>query len=98
MDDKGAVARDRGPGGGSPIAEGKYQIAKGLTIGRYRVEIQGTRKTGKKIRDPIFRSDLVDEEVDVVPEKYYKNSILIKEVHAGAQTIDFPLEGIKKGK
>jgi hypothetical protein len=98
LDDKGAVADDRGPGGGGTIAEGKYRVEKGLTVGSYRVEIQGTRKIpGKPRRNPIIPSSLVDDEVAVVPSKYNTKSTLIVEVHAGAQTIDFPLEGIKKG-
>jgi hypothetical protein len=97
VDEKGAVAGDRGPGGGAPIAEGKYHIEKGLTVGKYRVKIQGTRKVPGKIRGPMGLP--VDREVDVVPKKYYENSILIKEVHAGSNTISFvDLEEINKGR
>src|SRR5437016_793615 len=43
VDDQGHVAEGRGPGGGTIIKDGKYQIDQGLTtVGRYRVEIQGT--------------------------------------------------------
>jgi hypothetical protein len=42
---------------------------------------------------------LVPKEVPVVPPKYNKESILNREVHAGANTINFEdLEGIKKGQ
>jgi hypothetical protein len=99
VDDKGAIADGRGPGGGATIAEGKYRIEKGLTVGRYRVTIQGTRKTGKPILDPTVGVERVEEEVAVVPAKYNKESILIREVRAGANTINFEdLEGIKKGR
>src|SRR5262245_59184815 len=47
VDDNGAIA-DHAPGGGATIQEGTYRIEKGLAVGRYRVEIQGTRKTPQK--------------------------------------------------
>jgi hypothetical protein len=97
VDEKGAIAGDRGPGGGSPIVEGRYQIDKDLTVGKYRVKIQGTRKGPGKMRDSF--GGIVDKEENVVPKKYYENSILIKEVRAGSNTINFEdLEGIKKGQ
>jgi hypothetical protein len=100
VDGKGAVAGDHGPGGGATIREGKYRIEKGLTVGRYRVEIQATRRIpGKPILDPVFRDELLDDEVPVVPPQYNKKSTLIREVKAGSQEIDFPdLKGIKKSQ
>src|SRR5262245_53633456 len=48
VDDKGAIAHGRGPVGGASIVEGTYRLEEGLTVGRYRIEIQGIRNTGRK--------------------------------------------------
>src|SRR5262245_24818007 len=49
-----------GPDGGAAIREGKYGIPKGLTAGKYKVEIQGMRTVPtKKMRDPVF-GNLID--------------------------------------
>src|SRR5260370_25415000 len=90
-DGKGAVA-------GAPIKAGKYQIEKDLMVGRYWVEIHGERKTGKRILNPIFPADYVDEVVAVVPPKYNTKGNLIREVTAGFNPIDFELDPIKKSK
>jgi hypothetical protein len=98
VDDRDKVAGDRGPGGGSPIVEGKYNIEKGLTIGKYRIEIQGVREEPRrKMLDPFGLP--VTREVNVVPPEYNTHSNLIRDVKAGSNTIDFPaLKGIKKGR
>jgi hypothetical protein len=97
IDDKAEVASGRGPGGGGTIKRGKYQVDKGLTPGKYRVEIQGTRKGSGKIPNPLAPGDQVHEEVAVVPPEYNKKSILIREILPGSNPpIDFDLEGIKK--
>jgi hypothetical protein len=94
VDDKGAIADGRGPGGGENIKEGRYRIEKGLTVGRYWIKIQGTKITPKRVPDPLVPSNLVQEEAAVVPLKYNQNSILFREVGAGPNPIDFELEGI----
>jgi hypothetical protein len=96
VDDKGAIAGDRGPGGGANIEDGKYRIEEGLKAGLYRVEIQGTKKTGNKVRNPVIPSSLVDEEVPVVPRKYNSDSELTRQLKAGVNPCDFKLEGIQK--
>jgi len=85
-----------GPNAGAVIKRGQYSIMKSLTVGKYRVAIQGTRRLpGKKTGDPLG-GGLIDAEVAIVPEKYNKKTTLIREVGVGANTIDFDLEGIKK--
>jgi hypothetical protein len=86
-----------GPGGGATIVEGTYHIEKGLRVGKYRIEIQGVREVpGKKMHAQF--GGFANREVPVVPAKYNTESILIREVRAGANTIDLKdLEGIKKG-
>src|SRR5262245_47976846 len=90
VDDRRKIATDHGPGGGTTIKGGKYRIEKGmgLRVGRYRVEIQGTRRTTRQVPDPINASVLVPEEVAVVPPKYNQKSTLFREVKAGANTHD----------
>lgn len=91
------IDETKGPGGGATIVEGKYQIDKGLMVGRYRIEIQGVREEpGKKMHAQF--GGFVPKEVAVVPSKYNQQSSLIREIRAGANTIDFKdLEGVKKG-
>jgi hypothetical protein len=95
VDDKGAIADRRGTGGGATIEEGTYRIEKGLTPGRYRVEIQGIRETARKVLNPLLPAEYVHEEVAVVPPKYNEQSILFREVSAGSNSIDFDLEGVR---
>src|SRR5437899_11851089 len=59
-----------GPGGGGGINEGKYEIKRGLQPGRYRVEIRSTITIPRQVRNPTIPSELVDEEVSVIPEQY----------------------------
>lgn len=80
-----------GSDGGSSIKEGDYTIERGLTVGKYRVEIFSTKKTGRKVRNPALPSDLTDEEIDLIPQEYNVNSRLTKEVGPGLNTIDFDL-------
>jgi hypothetical protein len=93
VDDKGAVAKGRGPGGGATIAEGQYRIEKGLTVGKYRVEIQGTRTLDRKRPNPTMPSHPVNEEVSIIPEEYNTKSSLVREVGPGSNVLDFELKG-----
>jgi hypothetical protein len=85
----------QGPGGGSEInKEGKYEITQGLRAGRYRVEIQSTRTIpGRKVVNAVIPTQLVDEEVSVVPAEYNTESTLIRDVGPGANVLDFDLKG-----
>jgi hypothetical protein len=89
-----------GPGGGAGINnEGKYEIRRGLRPGRYRVEIRSTRTLpGRKVLNPTIPTELVDEEVSVIPEQFNTKSILIREVGPGSKVIDFELEGVAARK
>jgi hypothetical protein len=92
VDDRGAVAEGRGPGGGAIITDGKYQIDNGLTAGRYQVKIQGTHHIpGRNTLDQIMSYRRIAEEVPVV------QATLVKEVTTGSNTIDFELVGLGKG-
>ena len=84
-----------GPGGGGGINnEGKYEIKQGLRPGKYRVEIRSTRTLPRKVLNPTIPSELVDEEVSVIPEQYNTRSSLIREVGPGSNVLDFDLKGV----
>jgi hypothetical protein len=87
------VPVDRTPGSdaGGTIKEGKYTIEKGLTVGKYRVELKATKKTGKKARNPVLPADMIDEEIELIPPEYNENSQLTREVGPGLNPIDFDL-------
>lgn len=84
-----------GPGGGGGInSEGKYEIKRGLRPGKYRVEIRSTRTLpGRKVRNPTIPSELVDEEVSVIPEQYNARSREFREIGPGSNVRDFDLKG-----
>jgi hypothetical protein len=84
-----------GPGGGGEIDnEGKYEIKRGLRPGKYRVEIRSTRTLpGRKVLNPTIPTELVDEEVSVIPEWYNTTSSLIREVSPGSNVFHFDLNG-----
>jgi hypothetical protein len=101
VDDKGAIANGRGPGSGTIIKEGTYEIPKGngLTVGRYLVKIQGVRPTPKPGLDPVLRTNHIHEEVSAVPPEYNQKSTLIREVQAGLSIIDFrDIPGTRKNR
>src|SRR5687767_1317501 len=77
----------QGEGGrvsGGPIAEGVYSIpeAKGPNAGMYRVEIHWNKLTGRKIPNPMDRSELIDEMMEGLPARYHDKSELTAEVSA----------------
>jgi hypothetical protein len=81
-----------GSGGGNTIHQGKYQIVKGLTAGKYKVEISGTRTVpGKKMRNPVGL-DLIPAEEEIVFADYDQN----REVGPGLKTYDFELKEVRK--
>jgi hypothetical protein len=84
-----------GPGGGAGIdKDGKYEIKQGLRPGKYRVEIRSTITINRKIRNPTIPSELVDEEVSVVPDQYNTRSGLIREIGRGSNVYNFDLQGV----
>jgi hypothetical protein len=88
-----------GPGGGGGITnEGKYEVKRGLRPGRYRVEIRSTRSLPRKVLNPTIPSELVDEEVSVIPDRYNTKSRLIREVGPGSNIVDFDLKRVAARK
>jgi hypothetical protein len=96
---KGSIALEPidgtpGPGGGGGIdKDGKYEIRQGLQPGRYRIKIRSTMTTGRQVRSTI-PSELVDEEVSVIPEQYNSpQSTLTRVVGPGENVFHFDLKG-----
>lgn len=82
-----------GPGGGAAIdKDGKYEIKRGLRPGKYRVEIRSTIAINRKIRNPVIPSELVDEEVSVIPDEYNSKSGLFREIGRGSNVHNFDLQ------
>ena len=82
---KGTVA-------GGEIANGRYQLSgkAGPTIGWNRIEIRGTRKTGKMVPMPFpARGKMVEEQVEAIPPRFNSGSTLKVEVRPGDNTADF---------
>jgi hypothetical protein len=81
-----------GSDGGAAIRQGKYQIEKGLTVGKYKVEISGTRTVpGKQMRNPVGL-ELIPAEEAVVFADFDQN----REVGPGLNTYDFDLKEVRK--
>ena len=85
----------KGPTAGASIADGRFEVpaAKGPVPGPHRVEIRAIRKTGKRVpaQSPAPAGMIVDETVEMVPERYNKNSTLRFEVTKGSNTANFEL-------
>lgn len=72
--------------------DGKYTIpaADGLKPGKYKVEINWLKKTGKQI--PTGDGPPMDERKEGLPDKYHQKSTLTADVKGGPNTLDFALE------
>ena len=86
----------QGPTAGGTIAGGAYRIARneGPVVGRYRVEIRGVRKTGRRVasgEELDEPGELVDEVEMFVPPEYNSRSTLTADIHAGRNEVDFDL-------
>jgi hypothetical protein len=95
------VEGTKGPGAGGIVANGKYRIAraKGVTVGRNRVELRGFRTTGRKVQDPTGPPGaLAEERVQAFPAEYNDRSTVVKDIQAGSNTIDFDVYSKPKGK
>jgi hypothetical protein len=82
-----------GPTAGAAITNGHYEIAaeRGVLVGKNRVEVQGNRKSGRKIRNPFNLDEQVDELVEAVPKEFNEQSKLEREVAPGDNAFDFDL-------
>ncbi|OJW26978.1 MAG: hypothetical protein BGO49_21790 [Planctomycetales bacterium 71-10] len=68
------------------VHDGVFQAdgSTGPAAGRYQVEIIAVEPTGKKIPNPDVPGATLDEERDLVPERYNVRTELVAEVKPGA--------------
>src|SRR5260370_41190549 len=75
------------------IKEGKYELAagQGHSLGTYRIEIYWYKKTGKKVvgSDP---PNLVEEKIQLIPEKYNTKSSVKEEIKPGMNIFNYDLK------
>jgi hypothetical protein len=87
---------EQGTSAGDVIKDGKYSIAadKGPTFGKYKVQINWSKKTGNQIEvgSPAPPGTKIDEVKEAIPVKYNAQTTLEKDVNSAKQVIDFPLE------
>jgi hypothetical protein len=76
---------------GGPIQTGTYSVPepKGATAGKYRVEIHWNKPTGKKIRNPMDKEELIDEMTD---GQFHAYSELTADVSLKQTKFDFDLK------
>jgi len=87
----------QGPSAGGAITDGSYHIPpdKGPVIGKHRVQIVGTRKTGKQMKAGPEAEDpnaIIDEIEMFIPPEYNTRSELTVDVEPGTNEFDFDLE------
>ena len=84
----------KGPASGGTISLGKYSIPanKGPVIGRHRVEITASRKTGKQLKAMPPATGTMDEMEQYIPSKYNTTSTLTTEIKQGDNTANFNLK------
>lgn len=86
----------KGPTAGASITDGRYSIAaaKGPCLGRHRVEIRGSKRTGRQVSAPGPKASglMVDEIIDIVPRRYNAESTLEAELKPGQNELDFSLD------
>ena len=83
----------KGPTTGGKITKGHFSISPegGAFVGTFRVEITATRKTDKKIKDPIA-GKMIDNIEQFLPRRYNRQSELMAEVtEAGPNRFEFAL-------
>ena len=88
-------AATNGPTAGAPIKNGQYEIKQnGPIVGKYRVEIKATRKTGKKREagTPAPPGTMIEEIEQYIPEKYNSKSRLKYDFQPGLNEAVFDLK------
>ena len=81
-----------GPETGGVIDNGQYDIPqnRGAVVGKSRVELRASKKTGRKIQDPTGRpGTLTDEYKEMFPPSSNTNSSLVREIKDDLNTLDF---------
>ena len=78
---------------GGPITHGAYAIAeeKGPNAGKYRVEINWNKPTGRRVKDA-YGDEIMDEYKEGLPTKYHAESELNVDIGPKQATFDFDLK------
>jgi len=77
---------------GDVIKDGKYEI-KNAPVGSMKVEVNGNKKTGRKIKAyDTPESPVSDEIVEPIPPRYNVNSELTLDVKPGPQRVPYDLK------
>ena len=83
-----------GPETGGIITNGQYDIAHdhGPIVGKSRIELRASKKTGGKIQDPTGRPGvLTDEYKEMFPPGSNTNSSLVREIKDEPNKLDFDI-------
>src|SRR5258707_14407081 len=83
-----------GPETGGIITNGQYDISheRGPIVGRSRIELRASKKTGGKIQDPTGRPGvLTDEYKEMFPPGSNTNSSLVREIKDEPNKLDFDI-------
>ena len=81
-----------GPEAGGVISNGQYDITKqrGPVVGKNRVELRASKKTGRKIQDPTGRPGIqTDEYAELFPPDSNTSSTLVREIKDEPNKLDF---------
>jgi hypothetical protein len=82
----------QGQTGGGAIKDGKFE-AQNVPVGTMKVEINGNKLTGKKIKAyDTPESPVSDEIVELVPPRYNFNSEIKLDVKRGSQSVKYDLK------
>jgi hypothetical protein len=95
------VKGTRGTATGGQILNGQYELAEsaGPAVGKNRVEIRATRKTGKMVQKPFAPlGQTVEEAVEAVAPKFNSDSTLEVEIKSGDNTADFKVTSAPASK
>jgi hypothetical protein len=84
-----------GPETGGVIDKGHYDITKqhGPVVGKSRIELRASQKTGRKIQDPTGRPGVqTDETKEMFPSTFNTNSSLVRDIKDEPNTLDFDIQ------
>jgi hypothetical protein len=83
-----------GPEAGGVITNGQYDIPheRGPVVGKNRVELRASKKTGRKIQDPTGRPGvLTDEYKESFPPTANTKSTLVRDITPDPNALDFDI-------
>ena len=76
------------------ILNGNYDIPadRAPTPGKFKIEISWMTKTGNKIASADPGMPAIDETKEAIPEKYNRETTLVRDIVAGENKLDFRLD------